>query len=87
MHDFQGRLIRLWEHIDGHDREAIVGHQSAAIVALILPQRSHDRALIVVLRSLPTAVRFDQVGLADLISRFSVVLMPFRHRFDEDPTL
>ena len=79
--------MRSWERIDGHDRAAIMAHQFTVIVALISPHRSHDRASIVVLGSLLSAVRFDQVGWTVSISRFSVVLMPFRCPFDEDPML
>ena len=50
--------MRSWERIDGHDRTAIVAHQLAVIVALISPQRSNDRASIVVLGYLPSTIRW-----------------------------
>ena len=50
--------MRLWERYDGHDRVAIVAHQLVVILALISPQRRHDRAMIVVLDYLPSGVRW-----------------------------
>ena len=51
------------------------GHDGTTIV-------SHDRGSLLI-----AAVRFDLVGWAVSISRFSVLLMHDRHPFDEDPTV